>query len=253
MKIRVLGCYGSELPGFRPTSFLINDHLLLDAGTITSVLSLEEQLQITHILISHSHLDHIKDILFLADNVIERNDHPICIVSLPQIIEQIRTHLLNNSIWPDFTVIPDRGPVLNYLPLDEEKEVQLNGITCKAVKVDHTVEAVGYILRDKKGAIIYTGDTGSTQRVWDLARTINDLRAVIVEISFPSDRHELALLSGHLTPALLHKELSKMNRPDVPIYIFHMKPIYLERIQSEVKGLSPFLVRLLTQDELIII
>ncbi|MDO9462762.1 MAG: 3',5'-cyclic-nucleotide phosphodiesterase, partial [Deltaproteobacteria bacterium] len=143
MEIRVLGCYGSEMPGFRPTSFLINKSLLLDAGAITSILSLEEQLQITHILITHSHLDHIKDILFLADNIIERNHHPICIASLSAIIEQIKVHILNNSIWPDFTVIPERGPVLNYLHMDEEKDIQLNEITCKAVRVDHTVEAVG--------------------------------------------------------------------------------------------------------------
>lgn len=253
MEIRVLGCYGSELPGFRPTSFLINKSLLLDAGAITSVLSLEEQLQITHILITHSHLDHIKDILFLADNIIERNHHPICIASLPAIIEQIKVHILNNSIWPDFTVIPERGPVLNYLHLDEEKDIQLNEITCKAVKVDHTVEAVGYIVRDCNGALIYTGDTGATQRIWDLARTLKDLRAVIVEVSFPDDLRELAALSGHLTPALLHKELFKMNRPDVPVYVFHMKPMHLERIQEELKYLSPFLVKPLTQGDLIII
>ena len=253
MEIRVLGCYGSELPGFRPTSFLINKSLLLDAGAITSVLSLEEQLQITHILITHSHLDHIKDILFLADNIIEQNHHPICIASLPAIIEQIKVHILNNSIWPDFTVIPERGPVLNYLHLDEEKDIQLNEITCKAVRVDHTVEAVGYIVRDCNGAIIYTGDTGTTQRIWDLARTLEDLRAVIVEVSFPDALRELAVLSGHLTPALLHKELFKMNRPDVPVYVFHMKPMHLERIQEELNYLSPFLVKPLTQGDLIII
>ncbi len=253
MEIRVLGCYGSELPGFRPTSFLINKSLLLDAGSVTSVLSLEEQLQITHILITHSHLDHIKDILFLADNIIERKHHPICIASLPAIIEKIKVHILNNSIWPDFTVIPERGPVLNYLHLAEEKDIRLNEIICKAVKVDHTVEAVGYIVRDRNGAIIYTGDTGATQRIWDMAQTLKDLRAVIVEVSFPDDLRDLAVLSGHLTPALLHKELFKMNRPDVPVYAFHMKPMHLERIQEELKCLSPFLVKPLTQGDLIII
>lgn len=251
MEIRVLGCYGSELPGFRPTSFLINRHLLLDAGTITSVLSLEEQLQITHILITHPHFDHIKDILFLADNIMERNHHPISIASLSTIIEQIKIHLLNNSIWPDFTVLPEKGPVLNYLPLEEEKEIQFQEITCTAVKVNHTVEAVGYVLRDQNGSIIYTGDTGATQRIWDLARRLSNLRAVIVEVSFPSHLHDLAVLSGHLTPDLLHQELSKLDRPEVPVYIFHMKPPFIEGIQSELSSLSPYPVRLLTQDDII--
>jgi len=46
MKLRVLGSAGAEFPDFRPPAFLIDDSLLLDAGTISAVLTEEEQWQI---------------------------------------------------------------------------------------------------------------------------------------------------------------------------------------------------------------
>ena len=63
MKIRVLGCNGGQLPGYFPVSFFINDHLILDAGSITSHLSLKDQHKIREILITHGHLDHTFSVL----------------------------------------------------------------------------------------------------------------------------------------------------------------------------------------------
>ncbi len=39
MKLRVLGSAGAEFPHFHPPAFLIDEALLLDAGTIGAVLS----------------------------------------------------------------------------------------------------------------------------------------------------------------------------------------------------------------------
>jgi hypothetical protein len=43
----------------------------------------------------------------------------------------------------------------------------------------------------------------------------------------------LALQTGHLTPGMLDKELAKLDKPEVPVKIFHMKPQYLEEISAE--------------------
>ncbi len=69
MEIRVLGCHGSQLPGYGLTGFLIDATTLLDAGAVTSVLTLEEQIRVDHILITHAHLDHIRELSSLADNI----------------------------------------------------------------------------------------------------------------------------------------------------------------------------------------
>src|ERR1035437_4423145 len=114
MKLRVLGCSGAELPDFRPPAFLLDDQLLLDAGTIGSVLSEKEQWNIHTIFITHSHLDHIRSIPALADNIIIRNQkHTVSVRSTAEVVAAMQDHLFNDVIWPDFTKIPtDENPVI---------------------------------------------------------------------------------------------------------------------------------------------
>ncbi len=238
MKIRILGCYGGKLPNFRTCSFLINESLLIDAGAIVAVLNLREQLKIHHILVSHAHLDHIKDIPFLADNVFLENTHSVNVISTPRIIEQMRKHLLNNLIWPDFTVMPTKkAPVLKAKTISVGREIKLDGITVKAIKVNHTVETVGYIIRDGRSAIVYSGDTGPTERLWKEVNKLKNLKAIFIETSFPDSMSRTAEASGHFTPATMKKELEKIDHSHVPIYVYHLKPQYFKAIQKEIKAL----------------
>jgi len=109
MKLRILGSAGAELPDFRPPAFLLDDQLLLDAGTIGSVLSEEEQLKIHTIFITHSHLDHIRSIPALADNIIIKNQpHTVSVKSSAEVIDALQNHMFNDVIWPDFTKIPSQ-------------------------------------------------------------------------------------------------------------------------------------------------
>ena len=235
MKIKVLGCYGSELKDCRATAFLINDSILLDAGTVTSALTLDEQRKIRSILLTHSHLDHTKDILFLADNLIGNNSTPIEVISIPEVIENIRFHLLNDKIWPDFTILPTvKEPILQFRSIKTGEDICLDGLTVKAIYVNHTVEAVGYIIKDKRGSILYTGDTGPTDKIWEEANRLSDLKAIIAEISFPNHLHSLAEISGHLTPLMLKTQLKKLKNFNSSILIFHMKPQYLPQLEDEI-------------------
>ena len=59
MQIRVLGCSGAIAADCKTTSFLLGDDVLIDAGTGVGDLTLGELQRIDHILISHSHLDHV--------------------------------------------------------------------------------------------------------------------------------------------------------------------------------------------------
>jgi len=165
MKIRVLGCSGAEIPGFKTMSFLINTSVLLDAGAATSSLTMKEQEEISDILITHSHLDHIKDVLFLADNLVGRPNKPINLITTSEIISIIQGSFLNNSVWPDFTIIPTvSDPIIRFKPIETEKEFRIDHLTVKAVEVNHTVKAVGYFITDGDSAILHSGDTGPTDR-----------------------------------------------------------------------------------------
>lgn len=250
MKIKILGCYGAEFPGFKTMSFLINDSVLLDAGSVTSSLSIEEQERISDILITHSHLDHIKDILFLADNLTGRVKSPINMITTAEISGVIQKNFLNNTIWPDFTLIPTiTDPVVKFKLISPEERFKIDNLSVMAVAVNHTVDGVGFFISDDNGTILHTGDTGSTNRVWDIANNTRDLKAVFVETSFPNSMARLAEISKHLTPNMLKDELNKFKRSDVPVYVVHMKPQYLDVLKNELGEIGFANLRILEQGQ----
>jgi len=261
MKIRVLGCYGGQLLGFHLTSFLVNDTVLLDAGSPTEILTLEEQGNIEHIFLSHTHLDHIKDIAFLADNrSLKRwggkpNASAITIHSLQENLDTLLKHFLNNIVWPDFTKIPSKKDgILKMQSFEAEETTEVDGLKITPIRVTHPVPCTGFLLDQDGAQMIFTADTGHTDRIWEIANAQPNLRALIIDCSFPNNCQELADISGHLTPKGMAKELAKLERlGEIPIYLYHMKPEVLTEMASEVEAEGIPHLRMLTQvDELII-
>lgn len=236
MKVRVLGGDGGIAPGFQTTSFLINQSILVDAGSAATSLSLSEQKKIDTIFISHSHLDHVKDIGFLADNVFAVRKKPIQIISTPEIIQILKDHLFNNKIWPDFTVISNGTcPILSYLPISNGYEI--GGLTFEICPVHHPVPAIGFIIRDKKSTIVISGDTGPTELLWQKSNQEKNLKAIFTEIAFPNKMTKVAEAAGHFTPKMFQDELSKIhNSPN--FYIYHLKPEYKGLLLKEIKALK---------------
>ncbi|MDB4285278.1 3',5'-cyclic-nucleotide phosphodiesterase [bacterium] len=248
MIFKVGGCFGSESPGFHSVGFLVNGTLLLEGGTVTSTFSLEEQKAIEDILISHIHLDHTKELFFLVDNLAPLNLHTITFSGVEAVVDGVKKYLFNEQLWPDFTRLPNvRKPVLRFQIIPENEYTGIHDLDIKPVKVNHPVPSTGYILREPGCAVVYTGDTGPTRRIWEEARAEQELKAVLAETSFPNGMEELAVDSGHLTPSLLVKELDHLGRPEVPVYVFHMKPMYLDRIREELELITKYKVQLLKQ------
>jgi ribonuclease BN (tRNA processing enzyme) len=239
MNIRVLGCHGSQLPNYNTTSFLIGQNVLVDAGTITAVLSLEEQLKIDYIFITHAHLDHVRDIMFLADNICyQRRKKPLIIVSTKGIIDAIHRHLFNNVIWPDFSKIPSpQAPVVKFQIIKPGRKQKIGNLQVRAIDLHHVVETVGYIIEEKGKAVIFLGDTGPTEEAWQVARKTAGFKAIFVETSFPDGMKDIANIAGHLTPLTLAAELKKLTEAKPNIYLYHMKPSYREIIRKEVEAI----------------
>ncbi len=237
MKLRILGSAGAEFPDFRPPAFLIDDQMLLDAGTIGAVLTEDEQWDLQHILVTHSHLDHIRGIPNLADNIIIKNlSHNVKVYASEDVIDAMRSHLFNNVIWPDFTKIPNpEAPVLTFQAIEPRTYHRIGGYDVCAIPVNHTVPAVGYLVRRNGVSLAYTGDTGSTEEFWNYASGVD---ALIVEVSFPNQMEQLALLTRHLTSSLLGIELAKMPVLPKRILITHPKPQYVATIKAEVESLG---------------
>jgi len=233
MEWHVLGSFGGSSPTCRMTSFLINGELALDAGSITQALPLDAQRRIRHIVLTHSHLDHTASIPFLVENTFGQQREALEILVTPQVLHTVKLHLFNNDTWPDFTRIPnDLLPALRLVQVEPRVPFSANSLQLTPIPVRHTVPTHGYLVEDEGGAVLFTSDTGPTKEVWEVANRTPALRAVIVEVSFPSRMQSVADISLHLTPTTLAAELAKLER-DVAVYLYHLKPAYVDELRQE--------------------
>jgi len=239
MQIRVLGCSGSIAAGSRTTSFLLDDHVLIDAGTGVGDLTLDEMARIDHILVSHSHLDHVLAIGLLADSVTRRRTAakrpPVQVHALPATLAALRTHIFNGVIWPDFTRLPSaESPVLALVPFDIGQIVVAGTRRIEVLPAEHTVPAVGFaVLGDgSAGAWVFTGDTGPNPALWARLASL-PLAALVIETAFGDDEHALADISRHLCPAMLRDELARLKQP-ADVYITHIKPGEVDAVMTEI-------------------
>jgi cAMP phosphodiesterase len=179
-------------------------------------------------------MDHTNSLPFFIENVFGKIEDAIDIYASPATIYAIRKHLFNNDTWPDFTRIPnDLLPALRLTEVQPLRPFEVNGLQLPAVPVNHTVPTHGYLVEDSAGAVLFTSDTGPTEKVWEVANSTPHLRAVIVEVSFPTRMQPVADLSRHLTPSTLAVELAKLRR-DVPVYLYHFKPPYVDELRDEI-------------------
>lgn len=236
MRLRVLGCSGG-IGGrhLRTTSFLVDADVLVDAGSGVGDLTLAELSQIDHIFVTHSHLDHVTSIPFLVDTVGGMRSRPITVYATRATIEILRNHLFNWAIWPDFAEIPSpEAPFMRYEEIELGKPVVLGGRTITAIPARHTVPAVGYQLDSGQASLVFTGDTGPNDALWQVVNRIANLKFLIIETAFSNKERQLAEMSRHLCPATLGEELAKLERP-AEIYITHLKPGEIEPTMLEIE------------------
>jgi ribonuclease BN (tRNA processing enzyme) len=245
MQIRVLGCSGSIAAGKRTTSFLVDEDVLIDAGTGVGDLTLDELARIDQIFLSHSHLDHVLAVGLLADSVARRRGAlgrpPIGVHALAPTLDALRTHVFNGIIWPDFSRLPDAlNPVLRFVPIEVGQVLDFGGRQVEVLPAVHTVPAVGFALRDSQaaapGAWVFSGDTGPNPALWErLARM--RVATLVIETAFGDEDIELARISRHLSPALLGKELAQLDQP-ANVFITHIKPGEMDAVMAEIGRLD---------------
>ncbi|GAC1558069.1 MAG: 3',5'-cyclic-nucleotide phosphodiesterase [Polyangiales bacterium] len=240
MQLHVVGCHGGETPKHRTSGFLLrgkSGRIAIDAGCISSGLTLKEQSQLDAVLVSHGHMDHLKDLATLADNRCQAQAPPLTIAGIAQTIDILRKHFFNGLLWPDFAKIPSaRKPTIRYQVLTPERPTEVAGFEVQAIRVDHTIDSAAFLVRGqgREGAIAYSGDTGPTKRLWQVLNAAPDLRAMLMEVSFPNGQQKLATVSGHHTPQTLATELPKLDRlRDVPVFLYHIKPTFEREVVRE--------------------
>ena len=254
MDFRVLGSFGGDSPECRMTSFLIDGCVAVDAGAITRALTIDEQRRVRYVLITHTHMDHTNTLPFLVENSFGSSDEPVSIFCTKRVLAGVRRHLFNNDTWPDFTRIPNHlYPSVRFEEIEIECPFTISPLPSGelevvAIEVNHIVPTTGLLLRQGSSSILFTSDTGPTERIWDIANATEDLVAVITEVSFPNHMQDVADVSLHMTPQTLAAELSKLRR-EVPVYLYHFKPPYVEALRAELAATDlPHHVEELEQD-----
>jgi ribonuclease BN (tRNA processing enzyme) len=236
MKVRVLGCSGAIAKDCRTTSFLVDADVLVDAGTGVGDLTLDEMAAIDHVLLTHSHLDHVAALPLMVDAVAAKRTAPLKVYALAGTLDALRAHVFNNVIWPDFTRIPTpQAPFITFHEVHVGQALPINGKVFEVLPAVHTVPACGYAVTAGKGCWVFTGDTERNPAFW---RRINQMNvaALIIETAFSNREKDLAKRSLHLSPNALAEELDCIDRgKNFPIFITHTKPAETDLIMAEIQ------------------
>jgi ribonuclease BN (tRNA processing enzyme) len=240
MRIRVLGCSGGIGSGSRTTALLIDNDVLIDAGTGIGDLALEDIDPIRHVFLTHAHLDHIAGLPMLADRVFDESfDVPLTVYARAETILAIRDHLFNDVIWPDFTKLPSAAnPMLRFHACRPGDTVTIGHRDFNAVDVVHSVPSLGYTVQNSCGAFAVSGDTKSNETLWPVLNACDDLKVLVIEVSFPDEMEKLAAESGHYTPKTMTDDLRRLQH-DPEIWLTGMKPGEEDRIYEQVLRAAP--------------
>jgi cAMP phosphodiesterase len=219
---------------------LIDDDVLLDAGTGIGDLSLDDLHSIRHVFLTHAHLDHIAGLPMLVDSIFEEEfEVPVNVYARQETLNALQAHLFNDVIWPDFSKIPDPdNPMLRYVVCNPGDTVSIDHRDFHAVDVLHSVPSLGYTVRNSGGIFAVSGDTKTNQTLWPVLNACDDLKALVIEVSFSDEHEELAATAGHYCPSTMCKDLELLNH-DPDIWLTGMKPGQEEIILGQVAAAVP--------------
>lgn len=234
MKLTVLGCSGSiGGPRQRTTSLLVDEDILIDAGTGVGDLDLAELAKIDHVFLTHSHLDHIAYLPFLLDTVGELRDRPLTVYATDETRRILEEHIFNWVIWPDFSKIPSvENAFMRFQTIKLGETIALDGRRITVLPAEHTVPAVGYQIDSGVSSLVFTGDTTTNDALWEVVNQITNLRYLIIETAFANKDATLAVASKHFCPDTLEEELHKLSR-NAEIFVTHLKPAQFELTSQE--------------------
>jgi phosphoribosyl 1,2-cyclic phosphodiesterase len=238
MEVRVLGGYQGEWRDGNFSSFVIDGHLAIDAGSLASGLTFEEQERIRHVLITHRHFDHVKDLPSFGFNMMTRT--VVTIHALLDVQETLEATLFSDRLFINFFRGTARvAPSMRFSPVSPGQAFDLDGYSILPVAVNHAVPCVGYQVADPDGrTFFYTGDNGpGAGREWAVATP--DVLAT--EVTFSNRAADVARSAGHLTPAFLAQEIVAFRQLKgyVPrIVVVHRNPDFADEIERELVDVS---------------
>ncbi|MBL6959139.1 MAG: 3',5'-cyclic-nucleotide phosphodiesterase [Rhodospirillales bacterium] len=252
MRFQILGsagCIGSDQ---KTTSFLIDNDMLIDAGTGLGVLPQEALNGINHVFLSHAHMDHVALLPMLLDATLSKRQTPVTVYGIEPTLTALSEHVFNWMIAPDFRRIPTpENPVVRFSVIKPGEAAVVDGRRITAIPVEHSIPAVAYHLDSGDGSLVVATDMTVSDGLWPAVNAIDNLSYLLIETAFQDARRELCEISGHLCPSMLAEELQRLDRP-TQVYITHIKPTARENIEREIAELDTgFNIRFLADGDVL--
>jgi cAMP phosphodiesterase len=220
------------------TTYLINETLAIDAGAIAIGLSVEEQMRLRSIIITHAHLDHIFSLPLFITDLFDEIREPIKLYATASDLDAVNQHLFNHRVWVTLDTLKNgHTELLSFHPIKSGEHFITEGLKITPIPVSHTVLTHGLLVEDEKTALLFTSDTGATDRIWKVAGDCEKLRAVFIDLSFPNRLTDLARVSCHHSPSTLLEEMPKI-RQDVQVFAVHLKAAYRDQVTREIAALE---------------
>ncbi len=220
------------------TSFILNDTVAIDAGSLGFFQTAQDQARIRHLFITHTHIDHVASLPIFVENAYEGKADPVTIYACDPVLESIQKDLFNNRVWPDFIALSNpKAPFLKLQRIAPGQTIEVDGLRLTPVPVDHVVPTVGYIVEDDASTVVFPSDTAPTSEVWRQANTRSNVKAVFLEATFPNNLKWLADVAKHLTPALFAAEITKLQHPATFVAV-HIKARYHRQVVDEMLALN---------------
>lgn len=239
MRIKIFGSSVQDTASRQfVSSYLINGSVAIDAGCLGFSGTPQQQEAIHHLFLTHSHIDHIGSLPIFVENAWTPAGNCPRVYGSPETLDALQKHIFNDVIWPDFVALSQRlPPFLDVRPINDEEPAEADGLRLTPVRVNHVVPTFGYVVTDGKSAVIFGGDSGPTDKLWEVARRTANLRAVFLEACFPNFLTALAEASLHLTPEMFRREVGKMPS-GVRVVAVHIKVRYREQVIRELQALG---------------
>jgi cAMP phosphodiesterase len=232
--------YGSDSQLQPLTAFLVNGGLAVDAGSLGLSVAPDRRADVADVVVTHPHIDHTGGLPIHVAGAFTSLTRPVRVYATAPVIASLREHVFNETIWPDFTriLLPgSAGPSLEFREIEEHVPFEVVGLRVTPVPVNHVVPTVGLVVEGDGASVVFTSDTYRTDALWEAANALDDLKAVFIDCSYPSEMNELAETTRHLTPSLILEEREKLRRP-AHFYAVHVKPEARERVVAEIAALD---------------
>jgi len=253
MNIKILGCSGGKTIDHAPTSFLLDDRILVDAGTVMNKLESDELLKIDHLLLSHAHFDHIAEIPFLALTFMEEKTGDFNVYASQETTDIVLSNIFNDKVWPDlFTISKENNGNLHWNTFNHYEFFNIAEYSIVSIPVHHSIPTNGFIIDNGDNSFAFTGDTYITDQFWDYCSHQENLKAIIVDVCLPNEQLDLAEKVSHLTPNTLALELEKLNSSGITIFITHVKPYFRQQVIDQIDEIDTDLDLIILEEDVLI-